>query len=94
MIRKQFTFYDSFLNAIELMPKNQQLVMYQAIVRYALLGKKPEFTTALQESVFAAIRPHLDSGRRKAQRRLEKMREAGVEEKTQWEAQWEEEVKE
>ena len=67
--RGQFTFYASYLDAVEKLPKNRKCEALLAIVRYGLRGEEPVLTGS-SASVFAAIRPHLENGRIKAAARL------------------------
>ena len=69
--RGQFTFYASFFDAINSLPKSRQLEVYQAVVGYALFGQEPELTGSAK-SVFSAIRPVLESSRGKAASRLQR----------------------
>ena len=42
MNRTQFTFYDSFYNSINLLPKYKQLAAYNNLIRYALFQEEPK----------------------------------------------------
>ena len=42
MKRTQFTFYDSFYNGINLLPKYKQLEAYNNLIRYALFQEEPK----------------------------------------------------
>ena len=66
MKRKQFTFYRSFYEALECLPKAQQLEFLRAIIAYALDGEEPVLRTKMQEGQFALIRPVLKKSRQKA----------------------------
>lgn len=69
MHRKQFTFYESFFEALELIEdQDDQAEAYRAICRYALRGEEPELERlpAVVRIVFLLIRPTLDASRRKA----------------------------
>lgn len=68
--RGQFTFYASFLSAVEQLPKSRQYEALSAIIRYALYGERPETLSRGAAGVFNAICPILDTGRRKAANRL------------------------
>lgn len=59
--RESFVFYRSFLGAIREMEEPDQLAMFRAICDYALDGKEPALTSAIQRAVFAAIRPSIDT---------------------------------
>ena len=66
MKRTQFTFYDSFYNGIHLLPKYQQLVAYNNLIRYALFQEEPKNLEGLLRAIFVMQKPTLDSVRRKA----------------------------
>ena len=66
MERKQFTFYRSYWEAIQALPKQAQLPLYRAICEYALLGKEPELT-GVASGAFILIRPTLDRARRQSE---------------------------
>ena len=70
MYRGQFTFYASFLSAVEQLPKSRQYEALSAIIRYALYGERPETLSRGAAGVFNAICPILDAGRCKAANRL------------------------
>ena len=67
--RGQFTFYASFFEAIDRLPRSRQLETYRAIVDYALNGTEPALNGA-PLGLFAAFRPVLDSSRGRAAARL------------------------
>lgn len=66
MVRKQFTFYYSFFEALSKMDDIDRLASYDAIVAYALLGEEPDFETPMQAVAFTMARPNLDAARKKA----------------------------
>ena len=73
MVRKQFTFYASYWEAIQPLPKKQQAEILLAICDYALNEKEPTKALSPAASVaFNLIRPTLDSGRNKAANRQNK----------------------
>lgn len=76
--RGQFTFYASYLRAVEALPKSRRYETLLGILRFGLYGEEPELNAA-SASVFQAVRPHLDSGRAKAAWRLRKNAEAAGE---------------
>lgn len=76
--RGQFTFYASFFEAIENLPKSRQLEAYRAVIGYALNGTEPSLT-GHPKAVFTAIRPVLDSSRGKAANRLSYLQRKQVE---------------
>ncbi len=71
MVRKQFTFYRSFWEAIENLPTNKEkLQVYQILCDYALnrtepdlRGKKPSVTM-----VFQLVKPVLERAHDRAQK--------------------------
>ena len=65
MKRKQFTFYSSYWDAIQPLPKKQQAEILLAICDYAA------------SVAFNLIRPTLDSGRNKAANRQNKSESNG-----------------
>ena len=77
--RSQFTFYASYFNAIEHLPKTRRYEALRAVIRYALEGELPEDLSPAASGVFDAIRPNLDSGRTKAAARLKELAEAAGE---------------
>ena len=64
--RKQFTFYRSFLEAVEMLPQDEQLPVFRGIARFALDGIEPADFGPFGKVVWASIRPVLESGRAKA----------------------------
>lgn len=68
--RGQFTFYASFFDAVERLPKSRRYEALSAIIRYGLDGVEPRELSGAAASVFAAVRPNLDSARVKAAKRL------------------------
>lgn len=70
VIRGQFTFYASYLEAVEQLPKSRRLETLQGLIRYGLYGEEPTALQGASLSVFRAVRPHLASGRTKAANRL------------------------
>ena len=67
--RSQFTFYESFFNALSRIKKDaDRAKAYDAICAYALYGTEPDMD-ALPDSAaisFELVKPNLDSSRRKA----------------------------
>ena len=66
--RGQFTFYESFFQAVDGLPKSRQLEVYRAIAAYALYGIEPSLTGSAA-SVFSVVHAVLESGRSKAEAR-------------------------
>lgn len=65
-MRKQFTFYRSYFEAVVDLPKREQLSLLLAICEYALDGKEPSLTGAAR-GMFRLIQPTLDSSAAKAE---------------------------
>lgn len=74
--RKQFTFYASYYEAIDRLPKARQLEAYRLITDYSLHGILPEKISPQVGAVFAALRPNIDASRTKAKARLKELSEA------------------
>ena len=73
--RGQFTFYASYLSAVEELPKCRRYEALLGILRYGLYGEEPGLQ-GTAACVFQAVRPHLAAGRAKAAYRLRKNAEA------------------
>lgn len=65
MERAQFTFYRSYWEALQTLPKKDRLQAYEAITDYALNGTEPNLTGPAS-TAFILIRPTLDTGRKRA----------------------------
>lgn len=66
MDRTQMTFYASFWDAINSLPKRDQLPVFRAVVSYGLGGCHKEALSPTQTAFFALMQPVLDSSRKKA----------------------------
>lgn len=66
MDRKQMTFFISFWEAIDSLPKKDQLPMLRAVVSYGLFGEHEEKLSPAQSAFFSLMQPVLDSSRKKA----------------------------
>ena len=70
MKRKQFTFYDSFLESMETLQTNkEQLQFLKAVCYYALRGDEPA-ENAVKPSVlgiFRSVKPVLEVARKRAE---------------------------
>lgn len=64
-MRQQFTFYRSYYEALQTLPKRDRLAAYDAIITYALDGTEP-LLTGPAATAFILIKPTLDTGRKKA----------------------------
>ena len=60
MTRDSFVFYSSFLEAIECFPDEVQIVLYRAVVNYALHDIEPELKGA-EKGIWALIKPQIDA---------------------------------
>lgn len=60
------TFYASFWDALNGLPKKDQLPVFRAVVSYGLYGEHNETLSASQNAFFALMRPVLDASRKKA----------------------------
>lgn len=64
--RKQFTFYRSYYDAIQGLPKKDRSAIILAICAYAIYETEPVGLSAAASTAFELIRPTLDSARMKA----------------------------
>lgn len=69
MTRQQMTFFISFWEAINSLPKKDQLPLFRAVISYGLFGKHTETLSASQVAFFSLIQPVLDKSRKKASNR-------------------------
>ena len=60
------TFYASFWDAIDSLPKKDQLPLFRAVVAYGLTGCHNEVLSPAQNAFFALMQPNLDSSRKRA----------------------------
>lgn len=65
MERAQFTFYRSYWEAIQNLPKKDRLIAYEAVTDYALNGTPPQLKGAAA-TAFILIKPTLDTARKRA----------------------------
>lgn len=65
--RNQFTFYKSYYDAIQELPKRDQSALILAICAYAIYETQPKGLSIAASTAFKLIKPTLDSGRRKAE---------------------------
>ena len=64
--RLQFTFYRSFWDAVQGLPKKDRLPLLEAIISYALDGIEPNALSQTQSAFFLLCKPTLDASRKKA----------------------------
>ena len=69
MTRQQMTFFVSFWEAINSLPKKDQLPLFRAVISYGLFGKHAETLSASQTAFFSLVQPVLDKSRKKASNR-------------------------
>ena len=77
MQRNQFTFYRSYYDALQCMKPKERNSLLNAVIDYTLNENPPQELTRNEEAVFLIIKPHLDSGREKARKRLMKKQPPG-----------------
>ena len=70
-IRNQFTFYRSFLEAANQLPKSHRGEFLYQLLCYGIYGVAPETLRGASAAVFTSIRPILDAGRTKAMARIQ-----------------------
>lgn len=64
--RGQFTFYRSFWEAVQKLPKKDRLPVLEAIIIYALDGDEVSGLSMTQDAFFSLCKPTLDASRKKA----------------------------
>lgn len=60
-----FIFYESFAEAINLLPTQDQLEAYKAIIAYGLYGDLPEFDSNAAQAIFIMARPQMDANKKR-----------------------------
>jgi hypothetical protein len=65
--RNQFTFYKSYYDAIQDLPKRDQSALILAVCAYAIYEEPPKGLSIAASTAFKLIKPTLDSGRKKAE---------------------------
>lgn len=70
-MRNKFSFYASYLEAIDTLPDDQQLQLYKAIAHYALQGEEPDGLTGFAKACFPLIKPNIDSDNRRYDARVQ-----------------------
>lgn len=61
MCAKKFTVFESYLDAIEEMPEEQQGVFAVGLIKYGIRGAMPDFKESNQRIAFKLIKPIVDS---------------------------------
>ena len=70
--RKQFTFYESFLDALQGVSPRSRSAALMALVRYSLYGEKPRLKGSAQ-AFFSAVKPSLLRARQQAAAAVERI---------------------
>lgn len=60
-MNESFVFYESFVDAIETLPAEDQLKAYRAISRYATKGEEPTPALGVAYAIFLMAKPQLDA---------------------------------
>lgn len=60
-----FIFYESFAEAINLLPAQDQLEAYKAIIAYGLYGDLPEFDSNAAQAIFIMAKPQMDANKKR-----------------------------
>lgn len=63
-MRESFIFYRSYAEALRELPDEQRLILYDAIMLYALDGKEPKLK-GIEKAIFALIRPQLQANNKR-----------------------------
>lgn len=66
MERKYFAFFESYFEAIEVLPKKYQRDIYHAICKYCLKGEVDEALSGVSKGIFLSLKPALDKNRKKS----------------------------
>lgn len=87
MQRDSVVFYRSFYDAIKELPAEQQVACFHAIMDYALDGKKPE-GKGIEKTVFALVRPQIDTNNKRYENGLKGGKQKGKAEEIKEEPNW------
>ena len=60
-----FIFYESFAEAINLLPTEDQLEAYKAICSYGITGELPEFDSNAAQAIFIMAKPQIDANQKR-----------------------------
>lgn len=74
----KFSFFESFGEAAAVLPDEQRLAFYDALVAYAFRGEEPDFDGILKVA-WALARPNIDSSIKRSKTNSENARKAKVE---------------
>ena len=64
--RNSFSFFVSYIEAVEELPEKEQLAALKAIIKYALYDKEPENFKGIKRAVFLLVKPTLDKSKQKS----------------------------
>ena len=64
--RNSFSFFASYIEAVEELPEKEQLATLKAIIKYALYDKEPENFKGIKQAVFLLVKPTLDKSKQKS----------------------------
>ena len=64
MARDNFIFYRSFFEGVDNMPQKNQLVLYKAIMEFALNEEEPKLN-GIEKAIFSLIRPQLEANNKR-----------------------------
>lgn len=76
-MRDSFVFYKSFYDAIQRIPEEFQLELYNAIFQYSLEGIEPTTLSDISYAMFTLIRPNIDSSQRRYSASVENGKKGG-----------------
>jgi len=62
--RDNFIFYRSFFEGVDNMPQKNQLVLYKAIMEFALNEEEPKLN-GIEKAIFSLIRPQLEANNKR-----------------------------
>ncbi len=68
----------SFYEAMKVLPNLERLALYDGICEYSLNGKEPEGLSAFANSLFALMRPNIDSANRRYTASVENGKKGGA----------------
>lgn len=76
-MKDSFVFYKSFYDAIQKIPEEFQLELYNAIFKYSLEGIEPTNLSDIPQAMFTLIRPNIDSSQRRYTASVENGKKGG-----------------
>lgn len=78
LVRKQFTFYASYYNAVRSLSESKRLAAYDAIADYAFCRREPKELKGEVAMVFALVKPTLDAAHRRSRKYREEQIDWGA----------------